>query len=194
PAIGRPISGTRAVLVDRWGAFVPMGMVGELLLGGLGLARGYLGRPDLTAERFVPDPFALGGEGGGRLYRTGDLARWLPEGNLEFLGRIDQQVKLRGFRIELGEIEAVLSGHPALREVAVVLTEADRERQDRHLVAWVVGASESVPSAEALREYLHERLPGYMVPSSFGVLAQLPLTPSGKVDRKGLAKRRPERP
>src|SRR6185295_5648936 len=194
PMIGSPLANVQVHVTDRWGGKQPPGIPGELCVGGLGLARGYLGRPDLTAERFVPDPFAVGGEEGSRLYRTGDLARWLPEGNLEFLGRIDQQVKLRGFRIELGEIEAVLSGHPALREVAVVLTEADRERQDRHLVAWVVGASESVPSAEALREYLHARLPGYMVPSSFGVLAQLPLTPSGKVDRKGLAKRRPERP
>ena len=132
PSIGRPIAGTRAVLLGRSGELVPAGVPGELLLGGAGLARGYLGRPELTAERFVPDPFSP--EPGGRLYRTGDLARWLPDGRLDYLGRIDHQVKVRGFRIELGEIEAALPVHPEVRE-AVVLAREDRPG----LVAYVAG-------------------------------------------------------
>ncbi|MBW8873325.1 MAG: amino acid adenylation domain-containing protein, partial [Acidobacteria bacterium] len=192
PGIGRPLANVRVYVSDGWGGTQPPGVSGELCVGGMGLARGYLGRPELTAERFVPDPYA--GEPGARLYRTGDLARWRADGTLEFLGRIDHQVKLRGFRIELGEIEAALTGHPAVREAAVVLAGgdgADGGREERQLVACVAGESGTL--AEVLREFLRERLPGYMVPAFFLALPKLPLTPSGKVDRKALAKLRPER-
>ena len=170
--------------MDGSGGLQPCGVPGELCVGGMGLARGYLGRPELTAERFVPDP--NGSAQGARLYRTGDLARWSADGTLEFLGRIDHQVKVRGFRIEMGEIEAALADHPAVSEAAVVL--ADEERQ---LVACVV--IEGGTPAEMLREFLRKRLPGYMVPAFFLALPKLPLTPNGKVDRKALAKLRPER-
>ncbi|HEY2739104.1 MAG TPA: condensation domain-containing protein, partial [Thermoanaerobaculia bacterium] len=189
--VGAPLGNTSIHLAGRWGELVPPGTVGELWIGGAGLARGYHRRPDLTAERFVPDPF---GDRPGRLYRTGDLARRRPdgplEGALEVLGRIDFQVKVRGFRIELGEIEAVLGTHPAVRAcVAGVLeTAAD----DRRLVAWVVLSPETESAAEPahlaahLAAYLGERLPDYMVPSAFVVLPALPLNASGKVDRKAL--------
>ncbi|HSK80386.1 MAG TPA: condensation domain-containing protein, partial [Thermoanaerobaculia bacterium] len=156
---------------------VPAGVVGELFVGGEGTARGYLGRPDLTAERFVPDPFS--GEAGARLYRTGDLVRQGLDGRLEFVGRNDQQVKIRGFRIELGEIEAALAGHPTVREAVVVVRE---ERGDRRLAAFVTGEE-----AGDLKAHLAERLPAYMVPASITVLPALPLTPNGKVDRRALA-------
>jgi thioesterase domain-containing protein/acyl carrier protein len=178
PRIGRPLTATRAYVVDRQGHPVPAGVAGELWLGGAGLARGYLGRPDLTAERFIPDPFS--GEPGARLYRTGDLARWLPGGELEYLGRIDHQVKIRGFRIELGEIEAVLTSHPGVRD-AVALAREDRPGGPR-LAAYVVG---SVEAAE-LREHLRGRLPEYMVPSALVTLEAFPLTPNGKIDRRAL--------
>jgi acyl carrier protein len=156
-----------------------LGARGELHVGGTGVARGYLGRPELTAERFVPDPF--GAAPGGRLYRTGDLVRYLPEGNLEFLGRIDDQVKLRGFRIEPGEIEAVLRSHPAVDEAVVQV-------RDERLAAWVVFHPESkIENPEsALAGWLRERLPEPMVPSAFAVLEALPRTPTGKVDRKAM--------
>ncbi|HVR97061.1 MAG TPA: amino acid adenylation domain-containing protein, partial [Thermoanaerobaculia bacterium] len=169
--IGRPISNLRLYVVDREMRLQPVGVPGELLLGGVGLARGYLGRPDLTAAAFVPDPFGIGE----RLYRTGDLARTLPDGNVEFLGRIDHQVKVRGFRIELGEIETVLRGHPAVRECAVAA-------RDEVLVAYVVGTADW----EALKALLERKLPDYMVPAVFVALDALPLTPSGKVDRRAL--------
>jgi acyl carrier protein len=152
-----------------------VGVAGELYIGGAGLGRGYLGQPALTAERFVPNPF-----GAGRLYRTGDLARYLPGGELEFLGRLDQQVKLRGYRIELGEIEAALSAHTGVRACAVLARE-DTPGQKR-LVAYTVGA----PRSSELRGHLEARLPSYMVPSAYVQLETLPLTPSGKLDRKSL--------
>ncbi len=175
--IGRPIANIRTHVLGPQLEPLPLGIPGELLLGGIGLARGYLGRPDLTAERFVPDPFGAPGD---RLYRTGDLARWRPDGNLEYLGRTDHQVKIRGFRIELGEIEAALAGLPGVREAAVTLRE-DRPG-DRRLAAYYVGGV----SADTLRESLRAKLPEPMVPSAFVALDAMPLTPSGKVDRRSL--------
>ncbi|HKV12758.1 MAG TPA: amino acid adenylation domain-containing protein [Thermoanaerobaculia bacterium] len=187
PRIGRPVSGSAAYVLDRDGQPAPLGVAGELYLAGAGLARGYLGRPELTAERFVPDPF--GREPGGRLYRTGDLVRQRREGDLDFLGRIDHQVKIRGFRIELGEIEAALLAQPCVRE-AVVLVREDRPG-DRRLVAYVAG---DAVEPTLLRERLGERLPAYMVPALFVQLSALPLTPNGKVDRRSLPVPEGERP
>ncbi|MEV4615524.1 amino acid adenylation domain-containing protein [Kitasatospora sp. NPDC049258] len=180
--IGRPVPGTRAYVLDGAGGPVPVGVPGELHLAGVRLARGYHRRPDLTAEKFVPDPF--GQVPGGRLYRTGDLVRHLADGTIEFLGRIDQQVKLRGFRIELGEIEAVLAQHPALRAVAVVAR--DVRPGDRRLVAYLVPHGADGPDIAELRDWAGERLPSYMVPSLWTILPELPLTSSKKVDRKAL--------
>ncbi|HSK80756.1 MAG TPA: amino acid adenylation domain-containing protein, partial [Thermoanaerobaculia bacterium] len=177
--IGRPLADTRVYLLDARGEPVPAGVPGELYLAGEGLARGYLGRPDLTAERFVPDPFAAAP--GARLYRTGDLARFRPGGDLDFLGRIDHQVKVRGFRVELGEIEAALARHPEVRE-AVVVARDDGERGKR-LVAYVTPRG---VAASELRQSLRESLPEHMVPSAFVRLDSLPLSPNGKVDRKAL--------
>ena len=177
--IGRPIANTRAVLLDGHGRPVPLGVPGELCLGGQGVARGYHERPDLTAERFVPSPYGeLDGEPGGRLYRTGDLAHFRGDGTLEYLGRTDHQVKVRGFRIELGEVETALEAHPEVAR-AVVMAREDR------LVAYLV-ARESTPSITELRSWLGSQLPDYMVPSAWVVLESLPLTPNGKVDRKAL--------
>jgi amino acid adenylation domain-containing protein len=180
--IGRPSADGAAYVLDRAGQPVGPGVPGELLLGGPGVARCYHGRPELTAERFVPDPF--GDEPGARLYRSGDLVRWLPDGNVEFLGRTDHQLKVRGFRIEPGEIEAALTRHPEVSQ-AVVLAR-DAAPGDRRLVAYVVGAAGAAPPVRELRELLAESLPAYMVPSEIVALSALPLTPTGKLDRRAL--------
>jgi amino acid adenylation domain-containing protein len=185
PPIGRPVEGARAYVLDAQGQPLPIGVPGELHIGGAGVARGYLGRPALTSERFVPDPF--GGQAGGRLYRTGDRARWRADGELEFLGRTDAQVKIRGIRIEPGEVESALLEHPGVREAAVVAREAPSGAAgDRRLVGYVVAAPGETLSPAAMREQLRARLPEHMVPSAVVALESLPLTPSGKLDRKAL--------
>ena len=184
-AIGVPIPDLRIHLLDRHLEPVPLLAPGEICVGGAGLARGYLGRPDLTAERFVPDPFgALTGTPGERLYRSGDLARRRPDGDLEYLGRRDQQVKIRGFRIETGEIEALLGSHPEVRDAVVLPWEG---AEGRRLAAWVVLRRPDADGQLAeLRRFVQERLPEYMVPAVFMPLAELPLTVNGKLDRRAL--------
>ena len=179
PSIGKPIANTQIYLLDRRLNPAPVGVPGELHIGGAGLARGYLNRPGLTAEKFIPNPF-----GPGRLYKSGDLARYLPGGDIEFLGRIDQQVKIRGFRIEPGEIEALLAQHPSVREAAVQVYEP--APGDKRLAAYVTAKTGAPPDLAQLREFLGGRLPEYMLPQSFTVLDALPSTPSGKLDRKAL--------
>ena len=180
--IGRPLANTRLYVLNTGMVPTPLGAPGELYIAGDSLAREYLNRPDLTAEKFVPDPFS--DEAGARLYRTGDLVRYLPDGEIEYLGRIDHQVKIRGFRIELGEIEAALAQHPHVR-AAVVAARAEAGGGKR-LVGYVVPDGSQSLAAPALRAHLKERLPEYMIPSAFVVLDALPLTPNGKVDRKAL--------
>jgi amino acid adenylation domain-containing protein len=176
--IGRPIANTRMYILDTLLRPVPVGVPGELYIGGPGVARGYLNRPDLTAEAFVPSPF-----GPDRLYRTGDLARYLPDGTIEFLGRVDDQIKLRGYRIEPGDVEAALMRHPAVRQ-AVVALRGD-PLQDGHLAAFLVCDGES-PGASELRRYLSRTLPEYMIPAMFVAVDEIPLTANGKVDRRAL--------
>ena len=179
--IGKPITGTSIYLLDEAMRLVPTGVVGEICVGGAGLARGYLNRDDLTAEKFVPNPFLPGD----RIYRTGDLGVWLADGNLEVIGRTDNQVKVRGYRIELGEIEAVLDQHPQVRESAVIARED--ELGHKRLIAYVT--SDATVDTADLKTYLRERLPDFMVPSAMTMLAELPLTANGKIDRQTLATR-----
>ncbi len=188
--IGRPITDTPVHVLSPTMQHLPIGLVGELFVGGRGLARGYLKRDALTRDRFVPDPFGAPGE---RLYRTGDLVRYLPDGNIEFVGRADGQVKVRGFRIEVGEIEAALAGHPGLKASAIVAAK-DRAGNTR-LVAYLVAAlgAAELPAAE-LRQYLGQRLPEFMVPASFVWMAAFPITTNGKLDRRALPAPSSERP
>jgi amino acid adenylation domain-containing protein/non-ribosomal peptide synthase protein (TIGR01720 family) len=180
--IGGPLDDLQVYILDQQRRLLPIGVPGEMYVGGGGVSRGYLKRPDLTADRFVPDPFS--DEPGKRLYRTGDLARYRRDGDVEYLGRIDNQVKLRGFRIELGEIEAALSQHPAVSQAVVTMLE--EQSGDRRLVAYVVGAAGQELQNAELRQYLLQKLPDYMTPSAYVVLQSIPLTPNGKVDRRAL--------
>jgi aspartate racemase len=188
-SIGHPIANTEVYLLDSHLSPVPIGVAGELYIGGDGLARGYLNRPELTSEKFIPHPFSH--EPGARLYKTGDLARYRSDGNIDFLGRADHQVKIRGFRVELGEIEAVLRQHPAVQQT-VALAREDISGE-RTLAAYVVPNQESLSTTHDLRNFLKQKLPQYMVPSFFVTLDALPLLPNGKVDRRALAHGRPER-
>ncbi|HSY64208.1 MAG TPA: amino acid adenylation domain-containing protein [Terriglobales bacterium] len=180
--IGRPVANVRIYLLDRYLNPVPVGVTGDLYIAGVGVAQGYLNRPELTAEKFIPD--ILSTEPGARMYKTGDMARYLPSGEIEFLGRGDDQVKIRGFRVELGEIEAALAKRPDLREVAVLARED--VPGDKRLTAYFVPIQESQTSPAELRRYLQQHLPDYMVPSAFVPLRAMPLTPNGKIDRRGL--------
>jgi amino acid adenylation domain-containing protein len=189
-AIGRPLANTTIYILDRHLNPVPVGVPGEILIGGDGLAHGYLNRPELTAERFVNVPVSkIGGVrdslavGDVRLYRTGDIARFLPDGNIEYLGRKDDQIKLRGFRIELGEIENVLNSHPSVKEAVVIVRVKDG---DKRLAAYYVGAGDAAPTAGELRDFLGERLPDYMIPGIFFEVKELSLNGNGKLDRKNL--------
>jgi amino acid adenylation domain-containing protein len=179
--IGYPISNTSVYILDAWMNPAPIGVPGELYIGGDGLAHGYLDRPELNAERFVRDPFSTGS--GARLYKTGDLVRYRATGEIEFIGRIDNQVKVRGFRIELGEIEAALAEHPSVREAAVV---ARKDEGDKHLVAYLTAREGRQLIVDELREFLRQKLPDHMVPSVFVPLESMPLTPIGKIDRRAL--------
>ncbi len=180
--IGRPIANTEAYILDKRMGVSPVGVAGELYIGGGGLARGYLNRPHLTAEKFVPHPF--NSASGARLYRTGDIVRYLHDGEIEFIGRRDQQIKLRGFRIELGEIEAALRRHSSVSEAVVIVRED--EPGDKRLIAYLVGAVNGDVDGVEWRAYLKERLPEYMIPQMFVTLAAMPLTANGKVDRRAL--------
>lgn len=182
PIIGRPIDNIQIYLLDSHWRPVPIGVPGELCIGGIGVTWGYLRQPNVTADKYIPNPYS--DSPGARLYRTGDLARYLPDGNMEFVGRIDHQVKIRGFRIELGEVEAVLGRHPAVREVIVIAREDDPG--DKRLVAYIVSNQEQEASVSELHNYMKKQLPDNMVPSTFVLLDAMPLSPNGKVDRRAL--------
>jgi acyl-CoA synthetase (AMP-forming)/AMP-acid ligase II len=186
-SIGRPIANTRIYLLDHALNPAPVGVPGELYIGGHGLSAGYLNREELTAERFIRDHFSA--EPDQHLYRTGDMARYLPDGRIELLGRIDQQIKVRGHRIEPGEIEAVMQKHPAIRQAAVVAVE--NNDGNKRLVAYLVFSPGLSLSAGEVRDFLKARLPKYMIPAAFVALGSMPMTPNGKVDRNRLS-RRPE--
>jgi acyl carrier protein len=181
PPIGRPIANAQTYVLDSLLQPSPIGVAGELHIGGIGLARGYLHQPELTAEKFIPHPFSQ--QPGERLYKTGDLVRYLRNGSIEFLGRNDGQVKIRGFRIELGEIETVLARHPAVRGAVIVARED--ELGEKRLVAYVTSRT-NPPTIAELREHLKKQMPEYMVPAAFVILEEFPLTPNGKVDRGNL--------
>ncbi|GBE74656.1 hypothetical protein myaer87_18830 [Microcystis aeruginosa NIES-87] len=198
--IGKAIANAQIYILDSYLQPLPIGVVGELHIGGVGLARGYLNRPELTAEKFIANPFASldppltpldkGGEQPSKLYKTGDLARYLPDGNIEYLGRIDNQVKVRGFRIELGEIEAVLLSHPQVREAVVLVNESDHT-ENRALVAYIV-LNDPTCATQSLREFVKRQLPDYMIPAYWLILDNLPLTSNGKIDRRALPLPNPE--
>lgn len=188
--IGRPVANTQCYVLDDHLRILPVGFPGELHLGGIQVGRGYHNRPELTAEKFIPDPFR--GEPEARLYRTGDLCRYLPDGSIEYLGRIDHQVKIRGFRIELGEIENLLAQHPNIKE-AVVMAREDTPG-DKRLVAYIVPRISPPPTGHEMAVHIKRTLPEFMLPASFVVLAQLPLSPNGKADRKALPKPEAPRP
>ena len=190
PSIGRPLDGKQAYLLDAGHRPLPLGVAGSLFIAGAGLARGYLGRPRQSAERFLPDPF--GEAPGGRLYATGDLGRYRGDGEIDFLGRRDHQVKLRGFRIEMGEVEATLERHPGVEESVVVVRE--EVPGQAYLAAYVVAGEADAAAVAEWRSWLRDRLPAYMVPSAFTPLDEMPRTPNGKADRRALAARQPERP
>jgi acyl-CoA synthetase (AMP-forming)/AMP-acid ligase II/acyl carrier protein len=190
--IGRPLPDLQVYLLNEYLQPVPVGVPGEMYVGGAGVTRGYLNRPELTTERFIPSPFDPplpplnkgGTQGGAKLYKTGDLACYLPNGELEYLGRIDNQVKIRGFRIELGEIEALLASHPQIWETVVLVL--DDTTGDKRLVAYIVPQSEITITIDEIRQFLKAKLPDYMVPNAFVILAALPLTANGKIDRRAL--------
>ena len=188
--IGRPLANREIYILDGHCKPVPIGVPGELHIGGRSLARGYMNRPDLTADKFIPNPFS--NLAGARMYKTGDLARQLPDGNVEYIGRTDHQVKIRGFRIELGEIEAALAQHTSVRQ-AIVSAHQD-DHGEKRLVAYIVGEREHPPTANDLRSFLKDKVPEYMVPSVFMLLDSIPTMPNGKVDRGALPKPDQTRP
>ncbi|MCD4693541.1 MAG: non-ribosomal peptide synthetase, partial [Calditrichales bacterium] len=180
--IGKPLKNVNLYILDQNLNPAPVGVPGEIHIGGVGLARGYLNRPELSAEKFIPDPFSR--QAGARLYKTGDLGRFLPDGNIEFVGRVDFQVKLRGFRIELGEIEAALKEKPGVKD-AVVLAREDTPG-DKRLAAYLIAEEENQIIIQDLRDSLKEQLTEYMIPAAFVVMESFPLTPNGKINRKTL--------
>jgi len=193
--IGRPIPDLQVYLLDQYLQLVPVGVPGEMYVGGAGVTKGYLNRPELTKERFISSPFEKdevipptplnkGGNEPSKLYKTGDLARYLPKGELEYLRRIDNQVKIRGFRIELGEIEALLASHPQIWETVVIVR--DDATGDKRLVAYIVPQSEKIITINEIRQFLKAKLPDYMIPNAFVILDALPLTANGKIDRRAL--------
>ncbi|MBD2508875.1 amino acid adenylation domain-containing protein [Nostoc muscorum FACHB-395] len=186
--LGRPLANTQIYLLDKQLQPVPIGVPGELYIGGAGLARGYLNRSDLTAEKFIPNPFA---EMGSRLYKTGDMARYLADGNIEFIGRVDQQVKIRGFRVELGEIESVLCQHPQVQQAVVSVRE---DNSNKSLIAYVVSKQTQTLNVSELQRFIREKLPEYMMPSTFIMLKALPLTSNGKINRNALPESNGDRP